>query len=279
MIENWKNTEHLGDCLEVMKLIPDKSIDFICTDLPYNTTDCSWDKQPINLDLLKAEYLRVIKPHGTIALFCQKKFTFILGYNFLDIYRYKWTWIKDKSAGFQLCNMQPLQTSEDIIILNQSGFMKAWNDKTGKPKGIYNPQMREGAGRTDRRIGVLNKKSQSGHLDAINKRKSIKSTHIIGVNDSSKQRYPIDSIYFPVPYKKERIHATQKPVALIEYLIKTYSNENDIVLDSTAGSFTLAEACLNTNTNYIVIEKDPEEFKKGSNRIKKHKQMLAERLF
>lgn len=252
---------------EELVKIPAGTIDFICVDLPYNTTDCAWDKN-LNLGDLKKQFYRVAKHNATICLFAQKKFTIDVLWEFKDSYRYKWTWIKDKCAGFQTAPYMPLINTEDVLIFNRSGYLKAWNDKNPGTKATYNPQWLPGAGKTDKRLGILQKKSKTGHLDAINKRYSIKGTHMIGINDSSKKRYPKDYIYFAVPYGKERIHPTQKPLDLIEYMVLTYTNQGDTVLDCAAGSMTTAVACILHNRKYIAIEQNDDYYEKGLKRIK-----------
>lgn len=247
--------------------IQDNSIDFICVDLPYNTTDCQWDNK-LNLSELKSQFYRVAKHNATICLFAQKKFTIDLLYEFKDSYRYKWTWIKDKCAGFQAATCMPLMNTEDVLIFNRSGYMKSWNDKNPGTKAIYNPQWLPGQGKTNRRLGILQEKSKTGHLDAIKKGYSIKSRHAIKMNDSSKKRYPKDYIYFAVPYGKERIHPTQKPLGLIEYMVLTYTNPGDIVLDCAAGSMTTAVACILHNRRYVAIEQNDDYYEKGLKRIK-----------
>lgn len=268
-IKKMQNIAINGCMFEELAKIENNSIDFICVDLPYGTTDCEWDKK-IDLTQLKTEFYRIAKHNATICLFAQKKFTIDILYNFQDSYRYKWTWIKDKSAGFQTAPYMPLANTEDVLIFNRSGYLKAWNDKNPNSKGIYNPQWLPGEGKTDKRLGILQKKSNSGHLDLISKRYSIKGTHAIRVNDSSQKRYPKDYIYFPVPYGNKRIHPTQKPIELIEYMILTYTNEGATVLDCAAGSMTTAIACLKTNRNYIVIEKDANYYQAGIKRINEY---------
>jgi site-specific DNA-methyltransferase (adenine-specific) len=250
MIENWKNTEHLGDCLEIMKLIPDKSIDFICTDLPYGTTACKWDTI-IPFEPLWGQYNRVIKDKGCIALFGNEPFTSHLRMSNIENYKYDWAWDKQRGSNFVTVKKRPFNSFENIAVFYSK-------------QPTYNPQMIAGAP-YKRKSGIV------GSFKVVSKN----NTETV----SDGFRYPLTVLSYPMVGQTNKIHNTQKPVALIEYLIKTYSNENDIVLDSTAGSFTLAEACINTNRDYIVIEKDEPIFKKGSNRIKEHKQKLAERLF
>jgi len=250
-MEKWKNSEHLGDCLEVMKDIPDKSIDFICTDLPYGTTACKWDTIIPFVPLWK-EYNRIIKKNGAIALFGSEPFSSALRMSNIKNYKYDWIWEKNRGGNFALVKYQPMKEHEIISI---------FSNNTHK----YYPIKQERKGKGLERInGKFN--SSKGSNIATGVKKTICTTQ------GEKLRQPSSIQKFNTTEKGvKRIHPTQKPVALIEYLIKTYSNENEIVLDSTAGSFTLAEACINTKRNYIVIEKDPIEFKKGSDRIKKYK--------
>lgn len=259
MIENWKNTEHLGDCLEIMKLIPDNSIDFICTDLPYGTTACKWDTI-IPFVPLWEQYNRIIKLNGAIALFGSEPFSSALRMSNIDNYKYDWIWHKNTVTDIFNAKTAPLKNHEIISIF---AFNRKYTFNRQKEKRSENSHTSNGSVSTGKGIYEGCNNSSKGH-----KKGSLS-------NPKSVQFFK--SIHWTS--KEKNGHATQKPVALIEYLIRTYSNENEIVLDSTAGSFTLAEACLNTNRNYIVIEKDTDEFKKGSERIKKHKQKLAEQLF
>jgi len=245
----------LGDCLELLKTIESESIDLILTDPPYNTTDCKWDKQPIDWNILKEEFLRIIKPTGTICISVQNPFGFMVGGLFADIYRHRWVWEKDKCANFQAVKCQPLKTTEDILIFNKIGYKVSWNNN-GKPKGIYNPQMRIGKGHS--REKSMHKDFKKGRsINQIVERESYRNSVVQNTNNSSEQRYPIELIYFTVPHKKDcRFHPTQKPVELFEYLIKTYTKENMLVLDCFGGSGTTAIACLNTNRQFIVMEKE-----------------------
>jgi len=259
MIETWKNTEHLGDCLEVMEGIPDKSIDFICTDLPYGTTQCKWDVI-IPFDLLWKEYNRIIKDNGAVALFGAEPFSSALRMSNISNYKYDWVWDKVQPSNFLNAKKQPLRQHEIISLFY-------------KIQCIYNRQFTDRPLKDQRPNAKRNKKNQKNQNGQEHT-----GFHVMGYSDNydyTKVNPKSILTFSRQPKRVKLLHPTQKPVALIEYLIRTYSNENEIVLDSTAGSFTLAEACINTNRNYIVIEKDPEEFKKGSNRIKKHKQKLA----
>lgn len=256
-----------GDCLELMKNIPDSSIDLILTDPPYNTTDCKWDKQPINWELLKDELLRIIKPSGTICISVQNPFGFMVGGLFAKTYRHKWVWEKDRGANFQAVRCQPLRITEDILVFSKSGYKKAWNDK-GSIKSIYNPQFLSGKGSSREKTMNIDKPKGKSMTD-MNNRKSERALVAKNTNDTSKQRYPKEIIYFPVPYK-DRKHPTQKPVELFQYLISTYTNEGMSVLDCFSGSGTTAIACINTNRNYILMEKEKKYFDIINERIDKH---------
>ena len=255
-----------GNSLELLKDIENESIDLILTDPPYNTTDCKWDKQPIDWNILKSEFLRIIKPTGTICISVQNPFGFLIGGLFAEIYRHRWVWEKDKSANFQAVKCQPLKTTEDILVFNKIGYKIPWNNN-GKPKGIYNPQMIEGKGYS-REKAMFKDIKKGRSINQIVQRESYRNSVCQNTNDSSKQRYPKELIYFTVPHnKEERIHPTQKPVELFEYLIKTNTNEGMLVLDCFAGSGTTAIASENTKRQYICIEKDPNYFEKIKKRV------------
>ena len=227
-----------GDCLELMKNIPDKSIDMILCDLPYGTTKNKWDII-IPLDILWQYYKKIIKDNGCIALFAQTPFDKVLGASNLEMLKYEWIWEKDKGTGFLNAKKMPLKLHENILV-----FYK--NPPT------YNPVMR---------TGFKPYKQKSGR-GSSNYEKQVQV-----VTDNSGDRYPVDIIKFN--RDKDKLHPTQKPVALLEYLIKTYTNEGDVVLDNCAGSMSTGIACLNTNRNGIMIEKDENYFKIGKERIEK----------
>ena len=240
-----------GNSLEYLKTLEDESIDLILTDPPYNTTDCKWDKQPIDWSVLKSEFLRVIKPTGTICISVQNPFGFLIGGLFADSYRHRWVWEKDKCGNFLAAKAAPLKYTEDILVFQKNGYYTAWNNN-GKPKGVYNPQMRKGTGKAKKT------NSERFGLSSIQISDRPKYNPLIANPETDGiVRYPSDIIYFSVPHRKEdRFHPTQKPVELFEYLIKTYTNENMVVLDCFGGSGTTAIACLNTNRQFIVMEKE-----------------------
>ena len=227
-----------GDCLELMKDIPDKSIDMILCDLPYGTTKNKWDSI-IPLDKLWEQYERIIKDTGAIVLFSQMPFTAELTHSNLKLFKYEWIWEKDNSTGFLNAKKMPLKTHENILMFY-------------KKLPTYNPQMRTGfkpykckQGRHSTNYGAY----EQGHI-----------------TESNGERYPIDIIKFK---KDSGLHPTQKPVALLEYLIKTYTNENDLVLDNCMGSGSTGVACINTNRNFIGIELDEKYFNIAKERIEK----------
>lgn len=250
-----------GDCLVEMNRIADKSVDMILCDLPYNTIDCKWDKM-IDPEKLRVQYLRIIKDTGTIALTCQGKFAFLVGSLFIDYFRHRWIWEKDKCGNFLAAKASPLKYTEDVLIFQKNGYYTAWNNN-GNSKGIYNPQMRKGTG--------VAKKTNSERFGLSSTQISDRPKYnplISNPKTDGIVRYPADIIYFPVPHKKDkRLHPTQKPVELMEYLIKTYTNEGETVLDNCMGSGTTGVACIKTGRHFIGIEKDAKYFDIASKRI------------
>jgi len=232
-----------GDCLEKMKDIPDGSIDMILCDLPYGTTACKWDTI-IPFEPLWEQYKRIIKDNGAIVLTASQPFTSALVMSNPKMFKYCWTWKKSTSSNFLQSNYQPRKIHEDILIFSKG---KASFTKNGG-KMNYFPQMWGEAKNTNTNTTAgKSLKSWNGRMrDDYN---------IVSKNDTGK-RFPESIIEFKTD--KDKLHPTQKPVALFEYLIKTYTNEGDLVLDNCAGSGTTGVACKNTNRNYILIEKEPE---------------------
>jgi site-specific DNA-methyltransferase (adenine-specific) len=225
-----------GDCLERMKEIPDNSIDMILCDLPYGTTACKWDTI-IPFEPLWEQYNRIIKDNGAIVLFGSQPFTTVLNNSNLKFFRYEWIWTKNNSTGFQLANKMPLKKHENISVFY-------------KKLPTYNPQGLKPYGKINKRGKVGN----GGHL--ANE-----------CNEYIQQftNYPTQILEFP--YDKEKLHPTQKPVSLLEYLIKTYTNENNLVLDNTMGSGSTGVACVNTNRKFIGIELDEKYYDISCKRI------------
>jgi site-specific DNA-methyltransferase (adenine-specific) len=222
----------LGDCLELMKDIPDGSIDMILADLPYGTTACKWDSI-IPLEPLWKQYKRIIKDNGAIVLTAREPFTSKLVISNLKGYKHKWIWNKKQSGSFANAKFMPLQIEEDILVFTKNG-----------EKVNYYPQMRKGKMR-----------KKGGSKKQIETMSKFIQPEFFKYSDDY---YPVNILedYPNCSNKAKNEHPTQKPVALFEYLIKTYTNENDLVLDNTAGSGTTAIACLKTNRQFIVMEKE-----------------------
>lgn len=225
-----------GDCLELMKNIPNKSIDMILCDLPYGTTQNRWDTV-IPLNDLWNQYKRIIKDNGAIVLFSQPPFDKILACSNLKMFRYEWIWQKENSTGFLNAKKMPLKIHENILVFY-------------KKLPTYNPQMR---------LGFKPYKCKQGrHTTNYG---NYKRGHL---TESNGERYPIDIINFQ---REVSLHPTQKPVALLEYLIKTYTNESETVLDNCMGSGSTGVACVNTNRNFIGFELDENYFNIAKTRI------------
>ena len=228
-----------GDCLELMKDIPDGSVDMILADLPYGTTRNKWDSV-IPLEPLWEQYERIIKDNGAIVLTAQTPFDKVLGASNIQMMKYEWIWQKTESTGFLNAKKMPLKKHENILVFY-------------KKLPTYNPQFTTGTPYSYKKEGI----SSSNYGDS-------KGTKLI---KNSGKRYPVSTITFK---KDKGLHPTQKPVALMEYLIKTYTNEGDTVLDNVMGSGTTGVACKNLNRNFIGMELDEEYFEIARERIEKH---------
>lgn len=234
----------LGDCLEEMDRIEAGSVDMICADLPYGTTACKWDVV-IPFEPLWKQYKRVIKNRGAVVLFGSEPFSSFLRMSNLDRYKYDWIWEKNQGTRFLDAKKRPLLYHELISVFYDS-------------QPIYNPQRwlglpnhNRGGKARDYRIGVY--------------RGGIKSVE----DDGSGMKYPRTLLKFSKVPPSEILHFTQKPVALLSYLIKTYTNEGETVLDNTFGSCSTGEAALRTGRRFIGIEKDAGYFEIGKARIKR----------
>ena len=226
-----------GDCLELMKEIPDKSIDMILCDLPYGTTACKWD-EIIPFEPLWEQYNRILKEDGVVCLFGSEPFSTLLRASNLKNFKYDWIWEKEQGANFMLCKYQPYKVHEIVSVFSKNTHH-------------YFPQMTEGK-------PYISGKGTSGEI-------TNNVTKIQVKNNGT--RYPRSIQKFNTDKAKGSLHPTQKPVALLEYLIKTYTNEGDLVLDNCMGSGTTGVACKNLNRNFIGIELDPEYFKIAEKRI------------
>jgi site-specific DNA-methyltransferase (adenine-specific) len=235
------------DCLEGMKTIDDKSIDMILCDLPYGTTQNKWDTI-IPLDKLWEEYKRIIKSNGAILLTAQMPFNIILGYSNLSWLKYEWIWNKISPTGHLNAKKMPMKKTENILV-----FYK--NLPTYNPQGLkYCPRIKS---RSSNSVGSS---CYGKHSD---------------INISKFKGYPTNLLEF---MRESGLHPTQKPVKLFEYLICTYTNENDLVLDNCIGSGTTAIAAIKANRNYIGFEKDYNYYQISCERIENYKNSLLSKI-
>lgn len=240
-VETDRYTLYQGDCLEKMKNISDKSIDMILCDLPYGTTACKWDTV-IPFKPLWEQYNRIIKDNGAIVLFGSEPFSSVLRMSNIKDYKYDLKWQKDQGSDFMLAKKKPLKDYEDIAVFY-------------KKQPTYNPQMRDGFKEWTKKDSGNN---IIGHLD---KQEKAQIKQSIG-----NKRYPISILKFN--RIRNGLHPTQKPVELLEWLIKTYTNENEVVLDNTMGSGSTGAACMNTNRKFIGIELEESYFNIAKERLK-----------
>ena len=232
------NTVICGDIFNVMPKIADKSIDMILTDMPYNTTACSWDKEVIPLDKLWEGFKRIIKDNGAIVMTASQPFTSKLVMSNLKMFKYEWIWHKNTGSGFAISKYQPMRYHESILIFSNS-------------KTVYNPirQVRfskESINRSKYKMNIGNANT-SHHVPM---KRIVKK-----YNSETKSPESVIDIK-SVNNSIGKLHPTQKPVALMEYLIKTYTNKGDAVFDGFAGSGTTGVACQNLNRKFILIEKE-----------------------
>ena len=253
------NTIYNEDCLEGMKRIPDGSIDMILCDLPYGTTACSWDTI-IPFEPLWEQYERVIKDNGAIVLTASQPFTSALVMSNPKIFKYSWTWFKTKATNHLNSRRQPLRTFEDVLVFY-------------KKQCTYNPQLRDKEKKNIRDPKKSYGKGKKGIYGKGNEDYVFNSGRDIPLEKG----YPLDLIDIPQTgtFGSKRFHPTQKPVPLFEYLIKTYTNKGETVLDNCMGSGTTAIACLNTDRQYIGFELDETYHKLSLERIENHTQQLS----
>lgn len=237
-LTNLTNVPVCGDCLEVMKELPDKSINMVICDLPYGTTACKWDTI-IPFDLLWIQYKRVIKDKGVIALFGSEPFSSYLRLSNITWFKYDWIWDKVRPSGFQIAKYVPMKRHEIISIFSNGS--KWYPQKEKREKSVK---------------GRVCSSSDSSPLK---------------YNDGKLREYndknPQSILVFPKQDDGKYLHPTQKSLRLTEYLIRTYSLEKEIILDNCAGSFTTAVACDNINRNWVCIEKEDNYCGLGLKRI------------
>lgn len=237
-----------ADCFDVMKELPDGCVDMILCDLPYGTTACKWDSV-IPFELLWEQYERIIKDNGAIVLFSAQPFTSALVMSNPELFRYDWLWEKNSPTGFPNANYMPLRSVESMLV-----FSKAIPNPNAKSKMIYFPQDVI----PNKRIKTRN--SKKGTINGGENDGSLNKQHTSYFSNYPRQVLRFDS-------ESKTIHPTQKPVALFEYLIKTYTNEFDLVLDNCAGSGTTAVACKNLKRRWVCIEKEAEYYEKAILRL------------
>ena len=234
--DKYVNAVIEGDCIQIMQRIPDDSIDMVLCDLPYGTTQNKWDSL-VPLEKLWTEYKRIVKDNGAIVLTSQGIFTAVLIMSQPKLFKYKWVWEKSKATNFLNAKKQPLRKHEDVCVFY-------------KKQPIYHPQMTEGEP-YDKGFRKVQLSGSYGDFQSV---------HV----KSDGERYPTDVVYFKTAESEgEVFHATQKPVELGRYFIRTYSNPGDIVLDNTSGSGSFLVAALMEGRNFVGIEKnaDTELFK------------------
>lgn len=243
---------YLGDCLNIMNDIPDHSIDMVLCDLPYGITSCSWDVV-IPFEPLWEQYHRICKEHSPIVLFGREPFTSMMVCSNIKNYKHKWVWNKKQSGSFFNAKLMPLQIEEDIIVFSPN----------------YNTTTRMGGGNTVNYFPIMRK----GKMRKRGGASTIPKFVVCGLKENysnySDMYYPTNILEFQnCSHKEDRVHPTQKPVELCEYLIRTYTKENDTVLDNCMGSGTTGVACLHTDRNFIGIEKEQKYFETAQKRIK-----------
>jgi DNA modification methylase len=234
-----------GDCLELMKDIPDKSIDMILCDLPYGTTACKWDVI-LPFEPLWKEYKRIIKDRGCIALFGSEPFSSHLRMSNIKDYKYDWIWNKKKGGNPLLSKLQPIKITETISIFNSKIYYPIMT-KRDKPKS------------RGKNKGIISETTNNAFI----------------MDKIYYEKYPKNIIEFSNANQNNKYHPAEKPISILEYLIKTYTLENETVLDNTMGSGSTGVACINTNRNFIGIEKDDKYFEIAKNRIEQAQQDVA----
>jgi site-specific DNA-methyltransferase (adenine-specific) len=234
---------HFGDCLYIMDLLPAQSVDLVLADLPYGTTQNEWDSV-IPLDLLWAEYDRLCKPTAAIALTASQPFTAVLLMSRPELFRHEWIWIKNRGSNFANTVREPMKEHESVLVFSRG-------------KWTYNKQMQmrtgSGEGRVKYEFGFRSDSTNYGEFGG-----------------RENQMLPAERV--PSSWQKFNcevgLHPTQKPLALMEYLVRTYSNQLDTVLDPTMGSGTTGLACLNTGRHFIGIESNPTYYKTACDRLR-----------
>ena len=238
-----------GDCLELMKSIPAGSIDAIITDPPYGATACKWDSV-IDFTLMWGQLNRIIKPNGAIILFAQTPFDKVLGASALPMLKYEWIWRKSRPTGHLNANKMPMKAHENILVFYKKPPTFNKQMTIGKPNHVKDGSIRKSKATNN----------NYGHFENV-------------VQKATELKNPITVIDFSQQDPNKIEHPTQKPVKLMEYLIKTYTNENETVLDFTMGSGSTGVACVNTIRKFIGIEMDEKYFNIATKRIEEAQEL------
>ena len=237
------------DCFDAFATMKDKSVDMFLLDLPYNQTACRWDKDIIDLEKMWIEIKRIMKPNAIIVMFCTARFGYRLIHSNPKWFRYDLIWKKSRKVGFLSANKMPLRQHENIYV---------FKDKAG----TYNPQKTK----RDKDYKHSGKRSSEEHYcNVLECKKEYKKED--GMHPTSVIEQELENTVLEFKNPSKNIHRTQKPVELCEWLIRTYTNENDVVCDFTMGSGTVGVACINTKRQFIGVEKDEEIFTLAENRI------------
>ncbi len=234
-----------GDCLELMKDIPGGSVDMILCDLPYGTTRCKWDVR-IPFDKLWKQYNRILKENGAVVLFAAEPFASLLRMSNIKNYKYDWVWDKVKGTGFLNAKKQPMRCHELICVFYRR-------------QCVYNPQKTSGH-------------KKKGSFRAANLQTEVYGSMKKDYSYSSSERYPRSIQVFSTDTQNSSLHPTQKPVALLEFLVKTYTNPGEVVLDNCMGSGSTGVACANTGRHFIGMELNEDYFRIAEDRILKKRQ-------
>lgn len=231
-----------GDCLETLRRLPDQSVDLVVADLPYGVTACRWDTT-IPLDRLWHELNRVMKPTKAAVFTATQPFTTDLIQSNRKNFKYCWVWLKTKPSGYQIAKVKPLNITEDIVVF-------------GKGRITYNPQM------------IPREKPRTGVVHSTNRQMIVSGGGVYREKKTYTHKYPTTIIQIANGSQKDKVHPAQKPVELMEYLIRTYTNKGDVVLDPVMGSGTTGIACKRLRRSFIGIEKDRGYYEMAKKRIR-----------
>ena len=261
-MKEFENKIFHGDCLELMKDLPDNSIDFIISDLPFGITDQAFDKKKFNLVAMWEQFKRILKNYSAVALFASSKFSYELFNSNPKWYKYKWIWVKNYATCFQHAKNQPMHKFEEILIFSD-GVINHESCTNRRMK--YFPQ---DVKKIPSKIFLAKNKSGKCYGNGLN------NSHIRNFVN-----YPVDILFFNAPNNNGKSHPNEKSIDLLEYLIKTYTQEGKIVLDATIGSGSTAVAAINTNRKFIGYELDEKYFEIAQKRINEALAKKSQELF